>query len=216
MFQIKTYLSVIICLTGILLSCKNESKPAGADQTGEAKTSNANADVSTIDVLDHDFKITPEGSRFFLKGFFIDKLIEGAITVNDGLLHIQNGIITKGTLTLDMNTVEMVANRDPAIEEYMRGEKSFDSKKYPTGRFTIEECSKVINDQHATHLLKGKIELHGKEKPFSMRARIDYKPGNVTITTEPLIIKGSEVGIKFAEPSQENIYFSISLDGRIL
>lgn len=217
MNQFKTYFITGLSILSLCFSCKNEPKNQPATESVTPKsTSELTADITTIEVLDHDFKITPEGTKLFIKGFFGNKLIDGAISINSGDLHIKNGLITKSVLNLDAKTISMIANRDETVETFMRSDKAFDSAKYPSGSFTIEGCTKAVNDQQATHILTGKLELHGKSVPFSVRARVDYKSKYLTITSDQIVVKAPDLGIKMADPSQNNIYFSLTLNADLI
>lgn len=202
-----------------MVACKNESNaPVNAsnpDSTAASAPTSSSKDISTLDGLDHDFNVTPEGSRLFFKGFFSNSLVDAAMTVNKGTVHIKAGTITSANFNLDLRTIEMISNRNPQVETFMKGPQAFDATKYQNGSFIIEECNKTINDQEATHILKGKIELHGKSIPVNVRARIDYKPKYVTILSDQIIIKGSDLGIKMANSTQENIYFSLTLNAEL-
>lgn len=212
--------ALTILFVVILISCKNESgsnsaATTGNDTTRVAQPTTGSGDVSKFETLDHDFNVTPEGSRFFFKGFFGKSLVDAAMTFNKGTLHVKDGNITSGTFNLDMRTIEMISNRNDAIESLMKGPKVFDATKYPTGTITIEECNKAVNDQEATHIIKGKLELRGKTVPLSVRVRIDYKPKFITILSDQIIVKASDIDIKMSDPSQDNIYFSITINAEL-
>jgi hypothetical protein len=207
----------ILCIlfaTIILYSCKNEPKAITPDpKVSESKSSAG--DITQFDALDHDFKITSEGSKLFLKGFFKQALINSAITVDNGKLHIQNGLITTGEFNLNMASIVMVAKRDEEMDKFLTSDKNFNTSKYPTGTIRINECIKAVNDQQATHVLKGDLILKEKSIPFNVRARVDYAPKFLSINSDQIIIKASEIGIKVADPSQENLYFTITINASI-
>jgi hypothetical protein len=201
-----------------VLSCKNDPKSAASDQNNNAgKTTTSSADVSKLENLDHDFNITPEGSRLFFRGFFNNELANSAVTINKGKLHIKDAIITGAEFNLNMNTLEQVANRNEATVRYMKGDKVFDNEKFKDGKMVITACTKLVNDQQASHSISGYISLHGHEVKFeNIKARIDYANKNIAIISDQIILKASEFGIKMADPSQDNIYFSLTLNGTLL
>ncbi len=202
-----------------LLACKNESgtgtTATEATTAAPANPTSSSNDVSSLETLDHNFNVTPEGSRLFFKGFFQNSLVEAAMTVNKGTVHIKNGNITSANFNLDMRTIEMISNRDTRIETFMKSANVFDAAKFQNGALILDESNKTVNDQEATHILKGKFELHGKSIPITVRARIDYKPKFVTILSDQIIIQGSALGIKMANPTQDNIYFSLTLNAEL-
>lgn len=206
-----------VCLLSIL-SCKNDPKSAAPDQTNASgKTTASSADVSKLENLDHDFNITPEGSRLFFRGFFNNELANSAVTINKGKLHIKEAIITGAEFNLNMNTIEQVANRNEATVRFMKGDKVFDSEKFKDGKMVISECTKLVNDQQASHTISGYISLHGHEVKFAnIKARIDYANKNIAIISDQIVLKASDFGIKMANASQDNIYFSLTLNGTLL
>lgn len=201
----------------ILYACKNDpSSMASAESRPDSlTTTTSSADVADFEKLDHDFNITPEGSRLFFKGFFQNQLTDAAMTINKGTLHIAGGVITQASFNLDLRTIEMVANRNESREAFMKGRNAFNMEKFPNGSFVLEECIKAVNDQDATHIIKGKLQLKGESLPVNVRARIDYRPKYITILTDQIVIKASDLGIKPADPSQENIYFSLTVNGEL-
>jgi hypothetical protein len=203
------------CLPLILLiisvvSCKNDTSASVA--ASDAPALKKGGDVSSMDVLDHDFVIIPEGSKLFVKGFLGGTLANAAITIDKGQLHVKDGILSTADFNLNMESITLVANRDEALEKSLRSEKVFNSGKFPAGRLLIEECIKAVNDQNATHVLKGKLTLLGQTIPLDCKARIDYNPGSLSLNSEQIIVKASDIKIKVADPSQENLYFSLTLN----
>lgn len=206
---------VFVVSLGLMISCKNEPK---STTTGEVKADQSTqniGDVSKFENLNHDFSITPEGSKLFVKGFFSNALINSAITIDKGKLHIMNGIISVGEFNLNMSSLAMVANRNEAVEKFMKSDKSFDVSDFPNGLIKITECLKAVNDQQATHILKGDLSIHGKTVPFNVRVRIDYTPKAISINSDQIIIKSSDLGIEPGDKSQENIYFSLTLNAAL-
>lgn len=201
----------------LLFACKSDSSSTASPQNGTdpLKTTTSSADVNDFEKLDHNFNITPEGSRLFFKGFFQNQLTDGAMTINKGTLHIAGGLVSEANLNIDFRTIEMIANRNEGREAFMKGRSAFDMEKYPNGNFTLEECLKAVNDQDATHIFKGKLQMKGKTIPVNVRVRIDYRPKYITILSDQIVIKASDLGIKVADPSQENIYFSLTINGEI-
>ena len=112
MNALSRYIFILIVLTGFF-SCKNEPK---SSTTSSAAATKSSADVSSIETLDHDFNIIPEGSRLFFKGFFNKTLVDGAMTINKGKLHIKQGIITEAEFGLDLKTIEQIANRSETTD----------------------------------------------------------------------------------------------------
>lgn len=201
----------------ILFACKNDpsSMTSSDNRPDSLKTTTSSADVEDFEKLDHDFNITPEGSRLFFKGFFQNRLTDAAMTINKGTLHIAGGVISRASFNLDLRTIEMIANRNEGLETFMKGSSAFNMEKFPNGSFVMEECIKAVNDQDATHIIKGKLQLRGETIPVNVRARIDYRPKYITILTDQIVIKSSDLGIKVADPSQENIYFSLTVNGEL-
>ncbi len=213
--KLSSLISTSLFLLLFVISCKDE--PKSSDTVIETPTKKpTGGDISKFESLDHDFSITPEGSKLFVKGFFNKNLANAAITVNKGNLHIKDGMVSKGEFNLDIHSLVLVANRDESLENFMKGSDAFNSAKYATGSILITACEKTINDQQATHLLKGTINLHGKTISFNVRVRIDYSPKYISINSDQIIIKASDLGIKAADPSQENIYFSLTINGNII
>lgn len=208
-------ISIFFSLT-ILFSCKSDPQTAsGIKKEIENKPSSAAGDVSNLDALDHDFAITSAGSKLFLKGFFNKSLINSAITIDNGKLHIQKGLITTGEFNLNIGSIVVVGKRDEVLDKSLASEKNFNASKFPTGTIRITECLKALNDQQATHIIKGDLTIKGKTVPFNVRARIDYSPKSISINSDQIIVKASEISIKVADPSQENLYFTLTVNATI-
>ena len=214
------FISGLIFLSSLFLSivsCKNEPKTVAPSTNDATVTTKSSADVSSFEKLDHDFNIIPEGSRLFFKGFFNNSFVDAAMTINKGKLHVKNDVLSTAEFNLDLKTVELVANRNADIESFIKSDKAFNADKFPNGKMIITQCTKAINDQQATHLISGTIELNGHTVPFEKkRVRIDYSNKNISINPDQIILKASDFGIKMADPSQDNIYFVLALNGSLL
>lgn len=131
----------------------------------------------------------------------------GLVPVAAGNVLIHEGMITGGSVTLDManlTVTDLEGEYKANLEAHLKGtnpgkeEDFFNVSKFPTATFTVNGSSKLENDPEGTHMIQGDLTIKGVTKQVSFKANVDMAAGNaVKVTTAPFSIDRTEWGIKF-------------------
>jgi polyisoprenoid-binding protein YceI len=96
----------------------------------------------------------------------------GTVQLRQGLFQVRNGQIGQARVDIDMRTIQ---HENGQMQTHLRGEDFFDTAKFPTAVFTVQQ----INGGQASGLLT----IKGVTKPVSF-------PVVVTLAGDVLRIKG--------------------------
>lgn len=127
---------------------------------------------------DGSHQIDCAASRLDWTGRNIFKKHFGTITVSDGELMVNNGEVTAGHITLDMNTIRNIdlENRDEnsLLIRHLKSEDFFDVERYPTARFDLDECGILVGSTPGSpnYFVKGRLTIKGITKEVSVPAII--------------------------------------------
>lgn len=132
---------------------------------------------------------------------------QGIVPVSSGQFFMANGMITGGSIELNMAGLEVqdLAGEDrQQLEAHLRGtlpgreDDFFNTVQFPTATFILRQCSALADDPAGTHLISGDLRIKDITKPVTFKARVDASAGAaVKITTEPFVIDRAEWEIKY-------------------
>ena len=192
----KLFLGALVLLIGSFVSCKSD-KGAKAEvgakkEVAAAEGTNYTVDVATSKVLWEGSK--PAGSH------------NGSLDVTEGSVSVNDGTITGGSFTLDMNTInvlDLVGDEKAYLESHLKGSSDdnaddfFNVNKYPTAKFEITKVTSLSNDPEGTHLVYGNLTLKDITKQVGFKAKVDMADGSISVSTPKFTIDRTEWGIKY-------------------
>lgn len=127
---------------------------------------------------DGSHQINCAASRFEWTGRSIFKKHFGTITISGGELVVNNGEVTSGYISLDMNGIRNIdlENRDEnsLLIRHLKSDDFFDVKRYPTARFDLVECGDLVGATPGSpnYFVKGQLTIKGVTKEVSVPAII--------------------------------------------
>lgn len=177
----KVFLSLSAVAVLAFASCNNtpdatkaEAKDAVAVQDSTAKAAGWNVNVS-------ESKIEWIGSKPIGQH-------NGTINLKDGSLNVENGKLTGGNFTIDMNSIAVLditdSAKNAALVSHLKGtgdpqaeDDFFNVKKFPEGKFVITGVADATDAdktklKDATHVISGNLTLKGIEKNISFPAKV--------------------------------------------
>ncbi len=122
------------------------------------------------------------------------KEFKGTIALKDGKPEggALNFTVQTGSLTeIDANPMK------EKFEGHMKSPDFFDAGKFPTAEFVSSEISAKAGEKGATHLVKGKLSLHGVTKDVEFPATVTVAGKDISGKTE-FSINRKDFGIVFA------------------
>lgn len=118
-----------------------------------------------------------------------------------GTIALKDGKPEGGTLNFTVQTGSLTeTDANPMKEKFEGHLKSpdfFDTAKFPTAEFISSEISAQAGEKGATHLIKGKLTLHGVTKDVEFPATVTIAGKDISGKTE-FSINRKDFGIVFA------------------
>lgn len=108
----------------------------------------------------------------------------GTIGIKDGAVELQNGLITKANLTIDMATIAPnktgMNGKFDMLAKHLKSADFFDAEKFPTSTFVMTKATKTDNLHE--YLIDGNLTIKGKTLPASITALVFEESGVVKAT----------------------------------
>ena len=105
-------------------------------------------------------KVDIEKSVVKWVGYKLTGQHEGTISIKEGELNFENNVLTGGTFTIDMgsiNTTDLEGGSKNRLDEHLKGEDFFDVDKYKTAAMVFKEIKPSDKD----YLIKADITIKG-------------------------------------------------------
>ncbi len=141
----------------------------------------------------------------------------GTINISEGTLSVENGNITAGEFTLDMNSVQSLDKKDAPeekakLEGHLKNDDFFNVEKYPTSKFVITEVKKQEDDKGNTHIISGNLTIRDVTKNISFPAVIATSENGIVSAEGAVTINRLDWGINF---DKDNLSLSKAAIGKI-
>lgn len=107
----------------------------------------------------------------------------GDFKVTEGNLSLENGNITSGSFTIDINSMvskDADTNGSYKLIGHLLSPDFFDAAKFGTAKFEITSCAPLANDSTATHTIGGNLTLKDSTKNVSFPAKVAITDMGVT------------------------------------
>lgn len=111
----------------------------------------------------------------------------GDFKVTEGNLTLDNGNITSGTFTIDINSMvskDADTNGSYKLIGHLLSPDFFDAAKFGTAKFEITGCEAVTGDANATHKISGNLTLKDSTKNVSFPAKVTVNENALTATAD--------------------------------
>ena len=192
-----------IILSGSLMACQSSTDAEGVRAEEAKKRAEASGD--NYELVIHESELKWRGSKPGGEHY-------GTVQITEGTLSLDNGFITSGSFSFDMNTIICEDLSDPGMNarlvNHLKSEDFFYVQEYPFARFDIVN---VIEKQDAsapesggvvpTHDVTGNLTIRGTTKSITFPARIEISDGNIKAMTNPFGIDRTEWNVSFLSKS---------------
>ena len=106
---------------------------------------------------------------------------DGTINFKDGYFLKQNGAITGGAFTIDMNSIKNAdiknVEANAGLVEHLKNEDFFDVKKFPKSKLVITK----VTYHDATHMrMEANLKIKDITLPVNFQAEVDYQKKEMT------------------------------------
>jgi polyisoprenoid-binding protein YceI len=161
----KKFLFAVAAMS-MMAACNNApdaDKAETAEATDAANAVGATFKIDTTSVLEW-LGTKPVGQH------------NGTMKIADGSFAVENGTITGGSFTVDVNSLtdtDMKAGEGKEkLEEHLKSADFFDVAKYPTAKFEITAVEVLTGDSTATHKISGNLTLKDSTKNVTFPAMV--------------------------------------------
>lgn len=213
---------LFVAISATVISCKNkvEGDAAGVGEAGDVAT--AMGEAYTTDAT--KAKILWEGSKPTGKH-------NGSINISEGTVYVKDGMISGGSFTIDMNSInvaDLQGEWKTKLEAHLKGTAEegktdfFNVTQYPTGKFEITKVTGLTDDSSANSLVYGNLTLLDVTKEVSFKAIVSISENVVVVNTPQFVINRTDWGIKYGSKTffdnlkdnviDDNIGLSIKLE----
>ncbi len=130
----------------------------------------------------------------------------GSISVKEGSLYVNDGMITAGSFIIDMNSINVLdleGKEKASLEEHLKGTGSegasdfFNVSVHPTAKFEIIEIIGTSEQPNSNSTVSGNLTMLGVTKAISFATNIGIGEANITINSNPFTINRTDWGIKY-------------------
>lgn len=151
----------------------------------------------------HTYNVDTEKSQVLWTG---DKKIgndahTGTISLKDGRLATDNGLVIAGEFTMDMNSIvstDLDANSGKAkLEGHLKNADFFDVEKFPTAVFTITQTQPVDGNENVNMSITGNLKLKDVEKSITIPANVIVTEDHVSVVSPMFEINRTDWGVKY-------------------
>ncbi len=187
-------LFILALVAALTVSCN--SKNADEANTGEKKkVAEASGKVLALD---------NDNSNLYWRGTKPSGEHLGTISVSKGMLSVDNGTITGGSFTIDLNSIvctDLEGEWNAKLVGHLKSEDFFYTEMYPEAKFEFVSASDYTGDAtegiSPTHTLTGNLTMRGVTKSISFPAEVSISDGAVSAKTNEFSIDRTLWGVNF-------------------
>lgn len=123
----------------------------------------------------------------------------GTINVSSGELGVEDGNVTSGSFTLDMNSInvtDLEGDKKTNLEGHLKTGDFFMVSDYPTAKFVITGVS-PSSHEGMTHDVTGNLTIKDHTKSITIPANITLAGDKVVVASDNFVINRTEWGINY-------------------
>lgn len=195
----KQYLFLLMLVPALLVTaCKEKTN------TDEAKDGMENKDHANS--MDGTYSIDPQSSQIKWQGAKPTGVHNGIVPISAGNVVVKDGMITGGTIEIDMNGItvtDLEGDAKKNLEAHLKGKDAgkeldfFNVDKYPKATYVISSSSKLDNDPDGTHMINGNLTIKDITNPVNFKAKVNMDGNSISATTPQFAIDRTSYDIKF-------------------
>jgi hypothetical protein len=189
----------LFAIAAISFSCNNQN--AEEATTGEAQTPSEGSGS--------EYAMTPDASVIMWRGVKPGGEHVGTVAAEKGVLMVENGEITGGSMVIDLNTIEnedLEGDMNARLVGHLKSEDFFYTEQYPKAEFevvTIEEYTGEAPEEgiDPTHMITGNLTMRGETKSISFPAMVKIEDNRIIAKTNEFAIDRTKWGVNFKSRS---------------
>jgi polyisoprenoid-binding protein YceI len=189
---------LIIVALSLFISCKGDKAQKASETEAVAEKTGQTLSVDTAASTVNWTGSKPAGSH------------TGTISLTEGSVSVDNGQVTGGEFTMDMNSInctDLDGDMKASLEGHLKGTEAgkeddfFNVAAHPTASFAITKVTQVANSEDSNILVYGNLTLKGISKNVSFPAMATMNDGVLNVNSKTFKINRTDWGIKFMSNS---------------
>ncbi len=188
----KKVVLTLAVVAAVLVSCKGEKKEA-VEAKEAVKVEKAVKVANNVDVVNS--VITWKGTK--PTGDFH----EGVVSLKEGSLTVENGVLTAGEFVIDMNSIKNTdikdAGKSAYLVKHLASADFFEVEKYPTAKFVITSSEKKDDKLQVT----GNLTVKDVTKSITIPATVSETDGVVTFKSDAFNVNRADFNVKYKSKS---------------
>ncbi|MEO5907267.1 MAG: YceI family protein [Saprospiraceae bacterium] len=178
-------------------ACKEKATSADTPTDGTVTQANSTDGTYTIDA---------QTSQIKWQGAKPTGVHNGTVPISTGTVVVNNGLITGGTIEIDMAGIvvtDLEGDAKKNLESHLKGSAPgkeldfFNVDKFPKASYAIASSSKLEGDPDGTHMINGTLTIKDISKPVNFKAKVDMTSNALSATTPQFAVDRTEFDIKF-------------------
>uniref|UniRef100_UPI0039A42AB7 YceI family protein n=1 Tax=Ornithobacterium rhinotracheale TaxID=28251 RepID=UPI0039A42AB7 len=211
--------SVLVVLAAGLVGFTSCEKKQAVEATDAVEVTNQPSESTSL------FAVNTEKSNVEWRAF---KFYEsenkeaghnGFFKFKSGEVGVENGVLTSGTFTIDVESLESLdLNDDPdskaKLDGHLKSEDFLHVEKYPEATFVITSV-KPIEGEYNTEI-SGNLKLREIEKNITVKANVSVEGDQLQLNSEEFSINRKDFGVNFEGKQGVVIRDNVALKVNIL
>jgi polyisoprenoid-binding protein YceI len=124
----------------------------------------------------------------------------GSISLTEGALDMEDGVLTGGSFVIDMTTInceDLEGEYKGKLEGHLKSDDFFGVEKFPTASFSI---TKAVAQGPGKYKIEGDLTIKGITKSIKFPAMVEETEGAYTATAD-ITVDRSEYDVKYGSGS---------------
>lgn len=152
----------------------------------EGKKAEVQDSVATEQIVKvgEEYQVDAAQSKVVWTGTKVTGAHTGTIAIKSGSLHVDNGVLTGGTFSLDLNTIsstDLEGEYKDKLDGHLKSEDFFDVAQFPEATFVVTKTEAGATAQDVK--VSGNLTIKGITKNISFDAKV-VESNATTIKTE--------------------------------
>lgn len=144
--------------------------------------------------------VDPAASQIVWKGYKVTGEHAGTISIKEGNLDYKEGVLTGGSLTINMNSIvctDLTGEYAQKLEGHLKSADFFGTEKYPTAKLVL---TNVVANGVNRYKVTADLTIKETTKPIKFITTITEKDGKKIATTD-IQIDRTEYDVRYGSGS---------------
>ena len=128
----------------------------------------------------------------------------GDIQINNGMLTVENGLISSATVIIDMssiNTLDLEGGGKESLDGHLKSDDFFGVEQFPTAQFELTQLNPIRGGENdANFIAQGKVTIKGRSEEVSFPVIVSMAAEGASISGN-MTLDRSKFDVQFRSQS---------------